>query len=256
MDLLSLQQLLQQLKDGEKNIEDVLEILRHLPFRDLESAKHDVHRPLRNAFSEVIFCDRKEKLHLEKIITTLHQSGQNIFGTRLQVGAAKELCELFPQIDYDPISKTFLFLQHPIAPLAGNLALLCAGTADIPVAEEAWRTARYFGVEATRYYDVGVAGLPRLLTEIQKCRHADAIIIVAGMEGALPSVVGGLTPAPLIAVPTSVGYGTNFGGITALLGMLNSCSEGICVVNIDNGFGAACVALRILRGKKNISPNV
>jgi NCAIR mutase (PurE)-related protein len=145
------------------------------------------------------------------------------------------------------VSRTFRIISREIKPMTGRLAIVCAGTADLPVAEEARRTAAYFGFEAQKFYDVGVAGLHRLVSCLDDLRQADCAIVVAGMEGALPSVVGGLIACPIVACPTSVGYGANLKGFTALLAMLNSCSEGISVVNIDNGFGAACAAIRILR---------
>jgi NCAIR mutase (PurE)-related protein len=217
---------------------------------DFHVTRHDHERELRNGFSEVIFCEGKEPEHLLRVIEEMKERGHNVFGTR----ASKEVLSLVasknPEAKCDATSRTFRMIQRPIEALEGNIAVLCAGTADIPVAEEALHTANFFGVEARRFYDVGVAGIHRVMSCVDELKKADCAIVVAGMEGALPSVVGGLVSIPVIACPTSIGYGANFQGIAALLGMLNSCSEGVTVVNIDNGFGAACAALRILRTMK------
>lgn len=212
----------------------------------------DHGREERNRFREVIFCERKRPEHLLEIVARLLEKGENVFGTRCDAQTAARLREEFPRLHYDAVSRTLECVQKPPEPLSARLGLLAAGTADVPVAEEAWRTARFYGAEAARFYDVGVAGLHRLLSRLDALRECDVLIVVAGMEGALPSVVGGLVRVPVIACPTSVGYGSHFSGLASLLAMLNSCSEGISVVNIDNGFGAACAALRILRrNKKN-----
>lgn len=251
MDAKTIKELLEKVALGLKKPDEVFESLRDLPFADLGLAKHDTHRALRNGFSEVILCEGKPLDHLLKIVEKLIAKGHNVLGTRADVAALTAIGEKFPKADCDSVSRTFKIINKPVEPLTGRIAILCAGTADMQVAEEARRTAEYFGVEALRYYDVGVAGLHRLVECLDSVRGADAAIVVAGMEGALPSVVGGLVDIPVIAVPTSVGYGANFSGIAALLSMLNSCSEGIVVVNIDNGFGAACAALRILRRSQN-----
>lgn len=250
MDAKMIKNLLEEVAAGKKSPSDATELLRDMPFADLGVAKHDSHRVLRNGFSEVILCEWKKTDHLIRIIDEMMGRNLNIFGTRASEEKAKAICERFPKVDYDSTSRTFKIINRPTSPEPGKLAIMCAGTADMSVAEEARRTAEFFGIEATRYYDVGVAGLHRLMGCIDLLRGMDAVVVAAGMEGALPSVVGGLVPIPIIAVPTSVGYGANLGGITALLGMLNSCSEGITVVNIDNGFGAACAALRVIRNKR------
>lgn len=247
MDTKSLKQLLDDVAAGKLNPAKAIEELRDMPFADFEWAKHDGHRMLRNGFSEVILCEGKKSDHLFRIVDEMAQRGHNIFGTRASPETGAALAERFPKLDYDETSRTFKLLNRPIEQIAGRLSILCAGTADLAVAEEARRTAEFFGVEAQRHYDVGVAGLHRLIDCMGNLREADVAIVAAGMEGALPSVLGGLVPIPIIAVPISSGYGVNFGGISALLSMLGSCSEGISVVNIDNGFGAACAALRILR---------
>lgn len=247
MDAKTIKKILDEVAGGGKTPADAMELLRDLPFADLGVAKHDSHRPLRNGFSEVIFCEGKDDEHLARIVSELSSRDVSVFGTRLSSAAGDALAGRFPEIDYEPVSRTFSLCPHAPKPVPGKIAIVCAGTADLPVAWEARRTAEFFGIEAVCFSDVGVAGLHRLIEAIDRIRDCDAIIAVAGMEGALPSVIGGLVSAPIIAVPTSVGYGANFGGVTALLAMLNSCSEGIAVVNIDNGFGAACAALRILR---------
>lgn len=207
----------------------------------------DADRVRRNAFAEVVFAQGKSVEQISAIIRTLKEKGENVFGTRCDAAVAEKLTQQFPDLRCDALSKTFRLIQKSVPPIAGTLAILAAGTADAPVAEEAWHTAQFYGAEAKRFYDVGVAGLHRLLEKIPDIRLCDAAIVVAGMEGALPSVLGGLVKIPIIACPTSVGYGAHLHGFTPLMAMLSSCSEGICVVNIDNGFGAACAALRILR---------
>ena len=246
----SILKLLEQISRGEMTPDAALDSLRDLPFADLDIAKHDNHRALRNGFSETIFCEGKDESHLMRIVEGIVARGVNVLGTRAAPDVGARLAARFPEVDYDPVSRTFVILKHEKEVLPGRLAVVCAGTADLPVAEEARRTAEFFGMETIRRSDIGVAGLHRLMGAMDELRAADAIVAVAGMEGALPSVLGGLVAVPIIAVPTSVGYGANFGGVTAMLAMLNSCSEGIAVVNIDNGFGAACAALRILRTRK------
>lgn len=254
MDIKMIKKILEEVEKGRKSAEEAANEFRHLPFADLEVCKHDSHRSLRNGFSEVILCEGKDSEHLTRIVKALAEKGINVFGTRADEGTGRtlvqELSKDLPansRMDYDRISRTFCVLNKEIEPSAGKLAIICAGTADLPVAEEARRTASFFGVEAKKFYDVGVAGLHRLVSCLDDLREADCAIVVAGMEGALPSVVGGLISCPIVSVPTSVGYGANLKGFSALLTMLNSCSEGITVVNIDNGFGAACAALRIIR---------
>lgn len=222
--------------------EDILKL-----FDGVEFAKVDSHRHLRNGFSEVIYCQGKTIEQILSITKKMLANGVNVLGTRASEETGRKICAEFEKADYDSLSGTFRIIKHDIKPLRGKLAILAAGTADIKVAEEAKRTAQFFGAEAKTYYDVGVAGLHRLLSHVKELEEYDVLIAVAGMEGALPSVLGGLVSMPVIAVPTSVGYGANFSGVTPMLAMLNSCSEGITVVNIDNGFGAACAALRILR---------
>lgn len=244
-------QLLHAIADGRERPEGAFERLAQMPFAELgEVAKFDGHRALRNGFQETVLCEGKEPDHLVAIVRALREEGKTVLATRASSAAAEALRAIDPALDYDATSRTICVGQRRGEPMPGALAIVCAGTADLPVAEEARRTAAFFGIEARRHYDVGVAGIHRLFAGLDELRQADAVIVVAGMEGALPSVVGGLIAAPIVAVPTSVGYGASAGGVAALLGMLSSCAEGIAVVNIDNGFGAACAALRILRALK------
>ncbi|MBT3182150.1 MAG: nickel pincer cofactor biosynthesis protein LarB [Deltaproteobacteria bacterium] len=242
-----IKKLLEDVSAGRKKPDEAFENLRDLPFSDIEIAKLDLHRPMRNGFSEVIFCEGKHVDHLIRIIDDIDGRGHNLFGTRANKELLDSIKDRFPKVQIDEVSRTFRLINQPMDQLTADVAILCAGTADVQVAEEARQTIQFFGVEPKRYYDVGVAGLHRILKTANELRDIDCAIVVAGMEGALPTVVGGLTKAPIVAVPTSIGYGASFGGVAALLGMLNSCSEGITVVNIDNGFGAACAALRIVR---------
>ncbi|MFH1873878.1 MAG: nickel pincer cofactor biosynthesis protein LarB [Pseudomonadota bacterium] len=244
-----IEQVLLKVKKGEFTIDEALTNLADLPFQDLDFCKFDKHRPLRNNFSETIFCQGKSQEQILKICQELVGKKANVLGTRVASEIGEAIQAAFnsqTRVKYDPVSKTFQLINHEIVSNQAKLAILCAGTADVPVAEEARITAQFYGIEANRYYDVGVAGLHRVLSVAKEISQVDCAIVIAGMEGALPSVVGGLIACPIIAVPTSVGYGTNLNGVSALLGMLNSCAEGITVVNIDNGFGAACAALRIL----------
>lgn len=209
----------------------------------------DPRREARNGFAEVIFCQNKSPAQITEIIRKIFQNGLNVFGTRLDPALVPALAKEFPSLRFDAAGRTLRLIQKPPPPLPGRLAILAGGTSDVPVAEEAWQTARFYGLEAERFYDVGVAGLHRLFSKLEEIRLCDAAIVVAGMEASLPSVLGGVVSVPVIACPTSVGYGAHLFGLTPLAAMLTSCAEGISVVNIDNGFGAACAALRILRGK-------
>ncbi|MFH1829920.1 MAG: nickel pincer cofactor biosynthesis protein LarB [Pseudomonadota bacterium] len=247
MDHSNIKKMLEDIAAGKISPHEGLDKLSALPFADLDIAKHDGHRPLRNGFSEVILCEGKRLDHVMHIVRQANAMDLNILGTRADESLCEKVTAEFGHADVDVLSRTFRIVKHTPTPMPGKLAVLAAGTADLFVAEEAVRTAEFFGSEPSKHYDIGVAGIHRLLSCVDSLKNMDVLIVVAGMEGALPSVVGGLVPAPIVAVPTSVGYGTNFAGVAALLGMLNSCSEGITVVNIDNGFGAACAAVRILR---------
>lgn len=209
----------------------------------------DLEREERNGFSESLFCEGKTFEQISEAVQKMREAGQNVFGTRISLESGEKLAKQFQELGHNALSRTFQWIQKPPPLLKGSLGILAAGTSDLPVAEETWATAKFYGMESRRFYDVGVAGLHRLISKLEEIRTCDVLIVVAGMDGALPSVVGGLVALPVIACPTSVGYGAHFKGLTTLMTMLNSCSEGISVVNIDNGFGAACAALRILRNK-------
>jgi len=247
MDKTKLKELLEGIAQGNCSPAEGFAQLSSLPFADIGCAKHDTHRFLRNGFSEVIYCEGKSPNDVVRITQSMAENNHNVFGTRTKPEHIDALRANIDKIDICEKSRTFQILKRDRERINGSLVIACGGTADIPVAEEAWRTAHFFGLEANRVYDVGVAGIHRTFAHLEEIRSADVVIAVAGMEGALPSVLGGLVESPIIAVPTSVGYGTNLGGLTALFAMLNSCSEGISVTNIDNGFGAACAALRVIR---------
>ncbi|MFH0762989.1 MAG: nickel pincer cofactor biosynthesis protein LarB [Candidatus Omnitrophota bacterium] len=216
-------------------------------FCDLGFAKLDLDRKRRRGFAEVIYCPGKTKSGLKKIARELIRNKQDLLLTRLEKGTFAYLKRIFPRLKYSPLAKIGYLLRAPKKPAKGPVAVISAGTADIPVAEEAAVTAGLLGNPVVRLYDVGVAGVHRLLGNIEVINKARVIIVVAGMEGALASLVGGLAKCPVIAVPTSCGYGANFSGLSALLTMLNSCSPGVAVVNIDNGFGAGYLANLINR---------
>lgn len=209
----------------------------------------DTDRSARRGMVEAIFCEGKNLETVVGIIEKMKRSGQNIFGTRCPEPWGEKLTKQFQGLSYHAVSRTFKWIHQTPLPIEGRLGILAAGTSDVSVAEEAYQTATFYGIEPTRFYDVGVAGLHRLISKLEEIQKWDAVIVVAGMDGALASVVGGLVRAPVIACPTSVGYGAHLKGFTTLLTMLNSCAEGITVVNIDNGFGAACAALRIFQKK-------
>ncbi|MGN0837088.1 MAG: nickel pincer cofactor biosynthesis protein LarB [Akkermansia sp.] len=214
---------------------------------DLGFAKLDLSRRERTGMGETIYCAGKTSEQLLAILRRFGEQGiADVLGTRCSAEQYRFLCERGVEAAYDPLSRVLRVGQGEAPRLRGTIALCTGGTADLPVAEEAARTAQFLGAVVERFVDVGVAGLHRLLSRIDAIRRARVVIAVAGMEGALPSVLSGLVPAPVIAVPTSVGYGASFGGVAALLAMLNSCAEGVSVVNIDNGFGAAVQACRIL----------
>ncbi len=243
-----LTRLLQSLVDGQISIDDGVERLKQLPFEDLGVAQIDHHRELRQGVPEVVLGESKSLEQLKIILTAMAKQGGNILVTRLDGEKVTALCNQFPEAEYDVDARTLCLLQQKIEITGrGTVLVVCAGPSDIPVAREAVITARMLGNQVEELIDVGVAGIHRLLARGDQLQKATVIIVVAGMEGALPSVIGGLVATPVIAVPTSVGYGAAFGGIAALLGMLNSCASGVTVVNIDNGFGAAFAANRINR---------
>jgi pyridinium-3,5-biscarboxylic acid mononucleotide synthase len=243
MNFRKLEDLLKKVKLGKVSIEEAMAQLKSLPFEDLGYARIDHHRSLRKGFPEVIWGEGKTSGQILSIMKELKRKGQNILITRLEERKAKVVQKVFPKSQYYPRSKLLTYLTHPVKHEGkGTILVITAGTTDIPVAEEAFVTAQFMGNRVETLYDVGVAGIHRLLSERERLEAARVLVVVAGMEGALPSVVGGLVDRPVIAVPTSIGYGTSFGGITALLAMLNSCASGVAVVNIDNGFGAGYIA--------------
>lgn len=224
-----------------------LERLRHLPFEDLPFARIDHHRALRQGHPEVVFCEGKTSEQIVAICERLHAASGSFLGTRANEAVASRLRARFPDTVWNPLARTVYLgaTARTARQAVGTILVVSAGTSDLPVAEEAAVVAEAFGHVVERLIDVGVAGLHRLLAATDQIQRARVVIVVAGMEGALPSVVGGMVSVPVIAVPTSVGYGAAFGGLAALLGMLNSCAAGVTVVNIDNGFGAAAAASRI-----------
>ena len=239
-----LQKLLEGVKAGGINIDEAVEELRHLPFEDLGFAKIDHHRQIRCAFGEVIYCPGKTTEQIVEIFQRLAQKGNNVLATRAEreVFDAIVATGKFDAARYEETAKIIVLEQRTVEQSAGSIVIVTGGTADMPVAMEAKVTAEAMGQQVELLCDVGVAGLHRLLEHIEVVQRANVVIVVAGMEGALGSVVGGLVDCPVIAVPTSVGYGASFEGLAALLAMLNSCAAGVTVVNIDNGFGAAYAA--------------
>ncbi len=242
----SLLELLNQVREGKVTSEEAVLRLSNLAFEDIGFAKIDHHRALRTGMPEVIYAAGKTDTQVVEIFDRMAADGGNVLATRISESAAAAVIARQKEAIHNSIARTVSLQQQDRPLLPDTVAILCAGTSDLPVAEEAAVTAEILGHNAPRFYDVGVAGIHRLLAHRAAFAEARVIIACAGMEGALPSVVAGLVSAPVIAVPTSIGYGAAFGGIAALLGMLNSCSPNIGVVNIDNGFGAACLAHSIL----------
>jgi NCAIR mutase (PurE)-related protein len=243
-----LRALLERVRAGDATIDSAMTELKDLPFVDLGYAVVDHHRGLRQGVPEVILAQSKTAEQIVGIARELARTGQNVLVTRLSPEQAAVVTREIPAMAYAPLSRTATLEQTPVPALGtGRVALVSAGTSDLAVAEECAETMRMLGVAFDRIFDVGVAGIHRLLHKRAMFEKAKVVIVVAGMEGALASVVGGLVEAPVVAVPTSVGYGAAFEGLAALLGMLTSCASGITVVNIDNGFGAAFAAARILR---------
>jgi len=247
-----LQALLEEVRTGKTSPSDaarrVQNAMSAAPFDDLGFARVDTHRHLRQGFPEVILGTGKTPAQIAAIAGRINASGQSLLVTRTTREAYDAVRAVVADAEYREEARAIVARRGDIAPGTGTVLVVCAGTSDLPVAEEAVVTLEVMGNTVERLYDVGVAGLHRLLSEHDRLRAARVLIVVAGMEGALPSVVAGLVEAPVVAVPTSVGYGASFGGVAALLGMLNSCANGVSVVNIDNGFGAACVASSITHG--------
>jgi len=239
--------ILERYKAGSLNQPQALDSLSSLPFEDLEYARIDHHRALRKGFPEVIFAENKTPEQTTGIFERLAASSDRVLATRASAVTAESVCASIPDVRYHPLSRCLVLDRRSNESRIGNVLVICAGTSDLPVTEEAALTADLMGAGVHRINDAGVAGIHRLLSETEKLGKARVVVVVAGMEGALPSVVGGLVAAPVIAVPTSVGYGASFGGLAALLAMLNSCASGISVVNIDNGFGAGYQAALINR---------
>jgi pyridinium-3,5-biscarboxylic acid mononucleotide synthase len=242
MDPAQIEALLNSVRDGKTGVEDALTRLRHLPFEDMGFAKLDHHRALRTGNPEVIFAQGKTEAQVAAIFKRMAEAGGNVLATRASKAVYDAVVQAEPRAEYHAIARAVTLMQTPAPAGKGVLGVVCAGTSDLPVAEEAVVTARLMGNTVELVADVGVAGIHRLLAQQNTLKSARVLIVCAGMEGALPTVVGGLVNAPVIAVPTSVGYGASLGGIAALLGMLNTCSPNVSVVNIDNGFGAACIA--------------
>jgi len=247
MDEQQLRELLENVRAGDASIDRAVERLRHMPFEDLGYAKVDHHRALRQGFSEVIFGKGKTDEQVLGIAGKLLERSQNLLITRTHSGIAERLRADVPETEYFPLSGVVRVWRDRSPRGKGRIAVVCAGTSDIPVAEEAQLAAEVMGNEVDSIHDVGVAGIHRLISQSERLQAARVVVVCAGMEGALPSAVGGLVNVPVIAVPTSVGYGASFNGLAALLGMLNSCSSNVTVVNIDNGFGAGYVASLINR---------
>jgi pyridinium-3,5-biscarboxylic acid mononucleotide synthase len=247
MDKQQLQKLLEDVRGGSVDIDNAMERMRHLPFEDLGFAKVDHHRALRCGMPEVVFGKGKTASQIVEIASRLLERSQNVLVTRAEPEAAEALKSRYPEAEYFPLSKALRVWRDRTIHGKGRLAVVCAGTSDLFVAEEAYVTAEIMGNDCFQIHDIGVAGIHRLMNSRERLTEAKVIVVCAGMEGALPSAVGGLVSCPVIAVPTSIGYGASFGGLAALLGMLNSCASNVSVVNIDNGFGGGYVASLINR---------
>ena len=243
MDSRSIETLLKEVREGRTPVNDALDRLRDLPFEDIGFAKVDHHRALRTGMPEVIFSAGKTVEQVAQIFARMSQHGGNVLATRATNEMFLAVQAVEPRAEFHETARAITLTQSSDVPQGkGTIVVVCAGTSDLPVAEEAVVTARLMGNTVELIADVGVAGIHRLLAQKSSLQSARVLIVCAGMEGALPTVVGGLVNAPVLAVPTSVGYGASFGGVAALLGMLNTCSPNVSVVNIDNGFGAACIA--------------
>jgi pyridinium-3,5-biscarboxylic acid mononucleotide synthase len=247
MDQNQLRSLLEHVREGAVDVDAALERLRHLPFEDIEFAKLDHHRALRHGMPEVVFGKGKTPDQVCEIVRRLMERSNNVLVTRAAELAVEKVCAICPEAEYFPLSGAVRIWRDRTVHGKGIVCVVCAGTSDIPVAEEAQVTAEAMGNTVDVIHDIGVAGIHRLMHNRERLMEARVIVVCAGMEGALPSAVGGLVSCPVIAVPTSVGYGASFHGLAALLGMLNSCASNVTVVNIDNGFGAGYVASLINR---------
>ncbi|WP_019229415.1 nickel pincer cofactor biosynthesis protein LarB [Sedimentibacter sp. B4] len=243
---MDIHELLLKVKNNEIELSEAEKTLKKLPYEDLGFAKLDHHRMLRSGFGEVVYCSGKSTEHLVRIFQSFNEKNINIMGTRASKEQYEAIKALLPEAEYDEMSRIVKIMRN-VPEQIGLIAVCTGGTSDIAVAEEAAQTAEFFGSRVMRVYDVGVAGIHRLLSKIEDINKANCIVAVAGMEGALPGVIAGMSDKPVIAVPTSIGYGANFNGLSSLLTMLNSCAEGIAVVNIDNGFGAGYMSTQINR---------
>lgn len=243
---MDIKEVLEKVRRGEISTEEAEGILRREPFEEMGFAKLDTHREIRSGFPEVVFCSGKPDDFLCKIYARIYEDRGEVFGTRASVRQYELVREILPEVTYDPVSG-ILKVEKQGKERIGRICVCTAGTADIPVAEEAAQTAEFFGARVDRIYDVGVSGIHRLLSRLETIQSANCVVAAAGMEGALASVIGGLVRNPVIAVPTSVGYGASMHGLSALLTMINSCANGIAVVNIDNGYGAGYMATQINR---------
>jgi len=243
---MDLHELLLNVKSGALALEEAEAYLKRQPFEELGCAKLDLHRKARSGFGEVVFCQGKTNEHLLRIFRALYEAEGEALGTRATPEQYALIKKALPKAQYDAVAR-LIKIEKPEKAHLGKIAVCTAGTADIPVAEEAAQTAEFFGSAVERIYDVGVSGIHRLFAKLDVIQQANCIVAVAGMEGALGSIIGGLVARPVIAVPTSVGYGANFHGLSSLLTMINSCANGIAVVNIDNGYGAGYIATQINR---------
>ncbi|MFT9494418.1 nickel pincer cofactor biosynthesis protein LarB [Anaerosolibacter sp.] len=245
MKTFELRKLLEEVKSGQVEVDQAVDHLKELPYKDIGIAKIDYHRELRNGYPEVIYCEGKDVSHVQQIVGEMLKGNNNILATRASENVYKAIKEICADAEYHPLARIITVKRKEVSAPDSYIAVVTGGTSDIAVAEEAAITAEMLGNRVDRIYDVGVAGLHRLLGNLDRITHAKVVIAVAGMEGALASVVGGLVDKPVLAVPTSIGYGANFNGLSALLSMLNSCSSGVAVMNIDNGFGAGYMASMI-----------
>ncbi len=244
--MMEVKEVLEQVRSGKMSVEDAEAFFRRQPLEELGYAKLDTHRKLRSGFAEVVYCSGKADEHLCQIYGRIYDAEGEVLGTRASGEQAALIQDRYKEAEYDPLSR-ILKIEKKDKKRIGKIAVCTAGTADIPVAEEAAQTAEFFGNNVERIYDVGVSGIHRLLSKVEIIQSAMCVVAVAGMEGALASVIGGLVDKPVIAVPTSVGYGASMNGLSALLTMINSCANGIAVVNIDNGYGAGYMAAQINR---------
>jgi NCAIR mutase (PurE)-related protein len=256
MDIEKLRLLLESIQNGDTTVNSAMEKLRRLPYEDMGFARLDIHRSLRNSIPEVVFCEGKTTEQAVAIFKRLWEFHDRVLGTRVSNSMADAILKEVPEAAYDPLSRLVTLIRGKAIKTdesQGYVLIVTGGTADMPVAEEAAQTLEFLGRNVKRAYDVGVAGIHRLFDQLEILNEASAVISIAGMEGALTSVVGGLVSCPVVGVPTSVGYGASFKGLAALLAMLNSCATGVSVVNIDNGFGAAVVAYRIMKSGESVN---